>query len=72
TRGSPGRPTHAWVAWEADLEFPRAGHYVLRARASDERGDVQPLRAEWNFRGVANNSMHAVPVIVRPGAPPPP
>jgi sulfite oxidase len=62
------RAPHAWVRWELPLEFPRPGHFVLRSRATDERGETQPLRAEWNFRGVANNSMHAVPLIVR--APP--
>lgn len=56
---------HAWVQWEAELDFPRPGHYVLRARATDERGDAQPLRADWNFRGVANNSIHAVPLVIR-------
>ncbi|MGI0131082.1 MAG: sulfite oxidase, partial [Thermoplasmata archaeon] len=56
---------HAWVRWELPIEFDRPGYFVLRSRATDERGDTQPLRAEWNFRGVANNSMHAVPLIVR-------
>ncbi|MFI5415297.1 MAG: sulfite oxidase [Candidatus Lutacidiplasmatales archaeon] len=56
---------HAWVRWEIPLEFDRPGYYVLRTRATDERGDTQPMRADWNFRGVANNSIHAVPLIVR-------
>jgi DMSO/TMAO reductase YedYZ molybdopterin-dependent catalytic subunit len=56
---------HAWVRWEVEIELARPGYFVLRSRATDERGDTQPLRADWNFRGVANNSMHAVPLIVR-------
>jgi DMSO/TMAO reductase YedYZ molybdopterin-dependent catalytic subunit len=56
---------HAWVRWEVAIDFERPGYFVLRTRATDERGDTQPLRAEWNFRGVANNSIHAVPLIVR-------
>jgi DMSO/TMAO reductase YedYZ molybdopterin-dependent catalytic subunit len=56
---------HAWVRWEAPMEFLRPGYFVLRCRATDERGDTQPVRADWNFRGVANNSLHAVPLIVR-------
>jgi sulfite oxidase len=56
---------HAWVRWEVPIELDRPGYFVLRSRATNERGDTQPLRAEWNFRGVANNSMHAVPLIVR-------
>jgi sulfite oxidase len=63
---------HAWVRWEAEVEFARPGHFVLRTRATDERGDVQPLRADWNFRGVANNSMHAIPLIIRREPPPRP
>jgi sulfite oxidase len=59
---------HAWVRWEVAIEFERPGYFVLRSRATDERGDTQPMRAEWNFRGVANNSMHAVPLIVRRSA----
>ncbi|HEV8050569.1 MAG TPA: sulfite oxidase [Thermoplasmata archaeon] len=56
---------HAWVRWEIPIDLDRPGYFVLRSRATDERGDTQPLRADWNFRGVANNSMHAVPLIVR-------
>ncbi|MCI4326695.1 MAG: sulfite oxidase [Thermoplasmata archaeon] len=59
---------HAWVRWEVPIDLERPGYFVLRCRATDERGDTQPLRAEWNFRGVANNSMHAVPLIVRRSA----
>jgi DMSO/TMAO reductase YedYZ molybdopterin-dependent catalytic subunit len=56
---------HAWVRWEVPVDLDRPGYFVLRCRATDERGDSQPLRADWNFRGVANNSMHAVPLVVR-------
>jgi len=33
---------HVWVFWEAALVFPRAGEYVVRARATDTRGNLQP------------------------------
>lgn len=56
---------HAWVRWEVGIDLARPGYFVLRTRATDERGDTQPMRADWNFRGVANNSIHAVPFIVR-------
>jgi DMSO/TMAO reductase YedYZ molybdopterin-dependent catalytic subunit len=59
------RAAHAWVCWEHSMDFTRPGYYVVRARATDERGNVQPLRADWNFRGVGTNSVHAIPVIVR-------
>jgi len=35
---------------------------VLRARATDERGNVQPDVATWNRLGYANNAIQ--PVII--------
>jgi DMSO/TMAO reductase YedYZ molybdopterin-dependent catalytic subunit len=64
TISGPVEP-HAWVRWEAPVDLDRPGYFVLRTRATDERGNRQPMRADWNFRGVANNSIHAVPLIVR-------
>ncbi|MCI4336630.1 MAG: sulfite oxidase [Thermoplasmata archaeon] len=63
------RAPHAWVRWEATLDLARPGYYVLRARARDDAGHIQPVRTDWNFRGVATNSMHAIPIIVHPGGP---
>ncbi|MCI4317778.1 MAG: sulfite oxidase, partial [Thermoplasmata archaeon] len=57
---------HSWTPWEVDVHVRRPGYFVVRARATDETGQVQPDRAEWNFRGVATNSIHGVRVLVRP------
>lgn len=66
-----GRSTrHAWVQWEFYCDLPLAGFYVLRVRATDELGHTQPAQARWNFRGVGNNSIHCIPIEVRPGGPP--
>ena len=60
----------SWTHWELLCDIPDPGFYVVRARATDENGNTQPVQAEWNFRGLGNNSVHAVPVEVRPGGPP--
>jgi hypothetical protein len=56
---------YSWRTWEFRWEAREAGHYLIRARATDAAGNVQPVQARWNFRGFANNSIHAVPVIVQ-------
>ena len=60
----PPRERHAWVRWEWPTLLDRSGYLVLRARATDERGSVQPLHARWNYRGVATNSIHPVTILV--------
>lgn len=55
---------HTWQEWTFEWEPPRPGRYVLRARASDERGNVQPDVATWNRLGYVNNSIQYVVVSV--------
>ena len=58
-----GEPTqHAWREWELVWQVPSSGHYVLMSRATDSAGNVQPGSIAWNFRGYANNSIHAIAV----------
>ena len=57
---------YAWQRWEFPWEATQPGYFLLRARATDGVGNIQPARAQWNYRGFANNSIHAVPVEVRP------
>jgi DMSO/TMAO reductase YedYZ molybdopterin-dependent catalytic subunit len=63
TVDEPSSP-YGWQHWEYQWEAGRPGHYLIRSRATDEKGNVQPLQATWNFRGYAVNSMHTVPVTV--------
>jgi len=56
---------HAWTHWEFSCSLSRPGFYVVRVRATDERGNVQPFSAKWNYRGLGNNSVHEVPIEVR-------
>ncbi len=56
---------YSWQQWEYRWEANQPGYYLLRARATDAKGNTQPEQAPWNFRGFANNSIHVVPVQVR-------
>jgi DMSO/TMAO reductase YedYZ molybdopterin-dependent catalytic subunit len=46
-------------AWDAT-----PGEHVLTARATDGSGRAQPLDADWNRGGFANNSAQRIPVLV--------
>jgi DMSO/TMAO reductase YedYZ molybdopterin-dependent catalytic subunit len=54
---------YAWAGWSLEWEA-QPGHYVLACRATDVRGDVQPMEAEWNLSGFANTAPHEVEVFV--------
>jgi hypothetical protein len=53
----------AWRGWRFRWDAP-AGEHVLCCRARDADGGEQPLTAEWNVGGYANNSVQRVAVTV--------
>lgn len=57
----------AWRTWDLAWE-PRAGTVTLLARATDGRGERQPLEQVWNALGYRNNAAQPVTVEVRAGA----
>lgn len=61
---SPSDSAYSWTHWELPCQLDRAGFRVVRVRAFDEAGNAQPDRVRWNFRGVAINSIHSVPIEV--------
>ena len=61
---APQRSPRAWRGWTWAWEPPGAGDYELCSRAIDSAGNEQPLNAEWNLKGYANNSVQRVPVQV--------
>jgi DMSO/TMAO reductase YedYZ molybdopterin-dependent catalytic subunit len=60
---------HAWRRWELTTRVEDSGPLVLRARAGDASGDVQPERQVWNRLGYANNAVHGVKIqVLGPGS----
>ena len=56
---------YSWQHFEIDWEAKNLGHSLIRCRATDSAGNVQPMLATWNFRGYRCNSIHSVPITVR-------
>tara|TARA_R110002020_G_scaffold410770_5_gene620462 strand:+ start:30357 stop:31463 length:1107 start_codon:yes stop_codon:yes gene_type:complete len=57
---------YAWTKWSCDwLASP--GDHVLRCRATDANGAVQPLNPPWDVAGFANNAAQKVHVFVAEG-----
>ncbi|NUR07478.1 MAG: sulfite oxidase [Nocardioidaceae bacterium] len=59
----PSAGPHAWRPFTADWHA-EVGDHVLRARATDASGQVQPDGPAWTRGGFANNGGDAVPVHV--------
>jgi hypothetical protein len=53
----------AWCVWTYEWQAT-PGRHELFVRARDEGGNEQPLDAEWNVGGYANNAVHRVVVNV--------
>jgi len=48
-----------WYEWMAE-----PGDHELCCRATDNAGNTQPIGQNWNYRGVANNMIQRVRVVV--------
>ena len=64
TLGKAASP-HAWRPWSFEWEATEPGVHILRSRATDEAGNVQPDRARWNRHGYGNNAIRPISVEVR-------
>jgi hypothetical protein len=53
---SPG----AWRTWATEFDYPSAARVTAMARATDGKGEAQPLEARANTGGYGNNSIHVV------------
>jgi len=60
--GEPSR--RAWQRWELVTRINASGPAMLRARATDCAGRVQPEHAEWNRLGYGNNSIQEVAISI--------
>jgi sulfane dehydrogenase subunit SoxC len=56
--------THAWQGWRFEWDATQPGRYELCCRATDAAGNRQPTDAFWTARGMGNNGVHRVAVIV--------
>jgi DMSO/TMAO reductase YedYZ molybdopterin-dependent catalytic subunit len=55
---------HVWQAWRFEWDAALPGAYELCCRATDAAGNQQPLEAYWTARGMGNNAVHRVQVLV--------
>jgi sulfite oxidase len=53
----------AWRLWKTRLDVT-SGSRTLVVKAVDSRGQVQPEKASWNFKGYLYNGWHRVPITV--------
>jgi len=60
---APPRGRYAWRGWSFDWQAV-PGDHVLRCRATDADGRVQPLEPPWDVSGFANNAAQKVWVHV--------
>lgn len=54
----------AWARWDFEWEA-RPGQYGLRARATDEAGNTQPVTVPFNEQGYLYNAVVSHPITVR-------
>ena len=55
----------AWQDWNTELEFPKKGYYEVWAKATDSKGQDQPMVVPgWNPKGYLNNACHRIAVKV--------
>jgi len=55
--------SYAWQHWSISWNAT-PGAYLLKSRATDARGRVQPAESEWNLLGYCNNGIQQVPVTI--------
>jgi DMSO/TMAO reductase YedYZ molybdopterin-dependent catalytic subunit len=61
------RAPYAWRQFEYEWQVREPGAYLVLSRATDSRGRVQPIVAEWNPAGYLWNAIDQVHVNAGPG-----
>ncbi|MFM7130094.1 MAG: sulfite oxidase [bacterium] len=54
----------AWVQWEAVIDLPRAGTWLVASRATDSKGRTQPVEPFWNRSGYLYNAIDPIKIQV--------
>jgi len=57
---------YSWYRWEYEWSIPRSGNYVLMAKATNDKGETQPMDFpnKWDGRGYGNNMVFPYAVEV--------
>ena len=55
----------AWQHFSASIDFPKKGYYEVWARATNDKGESQPMVLPgWNPKGYLNNACHRIAIKV--------
>ncbi len=55
----------AWQHFKVKIKFPESGYYEVWAKATDTKGEQQPMLVPgWNPKGYLNNACHRIAVKV--------
>jgi DMSO/TMAO reductase YedYZ molybdopterin-dependent catalytic subunit len=60
----PRGDRYAWRRYRLEVPLTRPGELAILARATDEKGNSQPVTATWNPLGYFWNSIHRVGIVV--------
>lgn len=58
----------AWRQWQFVWHVEKEGAYRIMARATDGKGQQQPMHASWNVLGYGNNGVHEHAINVQIGS----
>jgi DMSO/TMAO reductase YedYZ molybdopterin-dependent catalytic subunit len=58
------RERYAWQSFEHEFDIAAIGSYLLMARATDDKGRMQPVAAQWNPSGYLWNVIDQVRIHV--------
>lgn len=57
---------YAWIGWSCTFHVETPGRHILRSRAYDSAGNVQPHQPPWNRLGYGQNAVRTVAFQVDP------
>jgi DMSO/TMAO reductase YedYZ molybdopterin-dependent catalytic subunit len=59
------RERYAWQSFEYEFNITKPGSYLLMSRATDDKGEVQPIAQRWNPLGYLWNVIDKVRIDVK-------
>ncbi|MEH7308581.1 sulfite oxidase [Neobacillus drentensis] len=55
---------NAWIPWTYKWDAQKKGEYMIKSKATDSDGNVQPLNPKWNRKGYGYNAIDSICVKV--------